>query len=842
MGKSNGGSRGTPRSNEGSKGRKAVFAIFAVALMAAVPLSFVEDGMVSANGTDMVMPANEDYGFILTTSTIVYGGVSGQTISKVEHVDKDGHVTVIYGTNTLTNQLYQKSGNTITKRTDTPLTEDDGLLSFSSVTGLGPFNCFYAAINIGNTSAATGKSSTADGDIAYILDPNNLKRAIVGGTGDSVTGPYHGGTTNVTYYDIPDLQNYNILLVIPTVYWHAVDVTGEGDIVNRLYLSNKKGFFDDSTYHIDSEDMLARAHTIDGRVRPYLALGVYEASQLGTGDSSKLVSQSGQTPVREKSLSTFRDWADNLNGQDNGEYMIWNYYQWTLYKMMAYTAIGTKNSQLAIGTGITNDGNFLSHITPTGQGDTSGAYWGGVLFGSTTTGSYDNKKCGVKLFLENAWGSLHDQLDDVWLFDGQLHAGQNSIGAIRQNVNLNASYSDGGVMKTGSDLGLNDNQARIEGAVMSFNGNVKRIVTTYNDPDYWDLPRTFVGSSTAYDGTGSGLQYSPGNQTVCVGGMYSSLDLSGVGRVNVRNSYMQTGKYDIGTRLAYVFDGGVVEFQDGEYKISTPSGDITSGSPVREGTTVTVQATGAEAVTRVLMNDQELVGDNGVFTFHMPAGNAVLVVSVGNRLTDPYITDYVYDGKTHTVIQNLEAMFTVSGTVSAKDAGNYSFTLTPKAGYTWSNGGTAAKQFNWTIERAVLLVEGASHAEITKVYNGNKNLGPDGIDVDDLFFHGLADGEHPIMTYTAVYDNANAATNKKINVTNLSLQQSSTFNPANYNYAASMNFTITGVGVSITPLSLNSGTVNITSIPDEVFDGTAKTPSPRSSSPTRQSTTATPRP
>ncbi len=51
---------------------------------------------------------------------------------------------------------------------------------------------------------------------------------------------------------------------------------------------------------------------------------------------------------------------------------------------------------------------------------------------------------------------------------------------------------------------------------------------------------------------------------------------------------------------------------------------------------------------------------------------------------------------------------TLGGTTDGIDAGTYTATFTPKAGYAWSDGSTSAKNVSWTIERAVVAVPAQS--------------------------------------------------------------------------------------------------------------------------------------
>jgi len=77
--------------------------------------------------------------------------------------------------------------------------------AFDTETGIGPFGCYYAAINLASgpngDDGGEARLSVVKGEIAYILNPYNYTRTI-------------GGSA----YD-PTL--YNIMLIVPTVYWYS---------------------------------------------------------------------------------------------------------------------------------------------------------------------------------------------------------------------------------------------------------------------------------------------------------------------------------------------------------------------------------------------------------------------------------------------------------------------------------------------------------------------------------------------------------------------------------------------------------------------------------------------
>ncbi|MBR6214537.1 MAG: InlB B-repeat-containing protein [Candidatus Methanomethylophilaceae archaeon] len=795
--------------------RRALFAVLVVALLLAVSLSSLGMNYTTSDaGIGVIVPEEQDYAYKLTTDRQVINGVSGETIVKVEYWDENKEYHLIYSDNIYKNLLYTTDDPSIIN----PNTSE--FFKFDELTGIGPFNSFYAAINIGDTShnGDEHKLSSVNGQIAYILNAYNLDQAIISDT--EGVGAYTGLKDNVAYYDEWEHSDYNVMLFIPTVYWHAADKDDSDE--SYLWLTNKPNFFDTVPGEdVDPNKMEARAHTVMGKVSPYLALGVYEASVRG----DKLVSQSDMNPENYKSISQFRNLSNKLNeGIEGGTYMIWNFYQWTLYKMMSYTVIGTKNSQVAIGMGVVTSSTASLRIT--GQGDAQGPYWGGKnLDGS---GSYTDGRHGSKLFLENSWGSFHDLLDDTWTFDGQLHAGHNDSDYINEHINPDASYWDGNQPRKGSDEGLNEIQQLLGNAKINDskgNGSLIAIASTYTNPEYWDFPDKVGGN--AYAGIASSVQYTSGNQTLCVGGHYDARDTGGLNRINIRNSFGM-GKLDIGTRLAYVTTGGAITFTAGEYTVDTDKGEVFSGMSVQEGTEVVITATGADDITAVFINGEKLQKTGTVFKFNMPDMDVHLEVIVGNKIPIPEPSSYIYDGSTHSALYGND-YYTITGVNTAKNAGQYAVTLTPIEGFKWLDGTTTAKELPWAIEKRTLMVEGSSAAKIVKVFDGTTNLVMDHVDSlierDDLFIHGLAEGEIPEFVYTGSYDNRNAGVYKKINITSFSMNASDTYNPDNYIYTF-IKFVIVGTDVVITAANLDfDGHIADVTVP-YVYSGEENTPEP----------------
>lgn len=102
--------------------------------------------------------------------------------------------------------------------------------------GIGPFGCYYVAINLSDVDTtsnvdylAESMIGTKKGQVAYVLDPTDFTKTL-------------GGTSYTS-------GNYNVMLVIPTVY------TGVSD--GKLYMSNSPETFSD----VDGLEMKPYAHT-----------------------------------------------------------------------------------------------------------------------------------------------------------------------------------------------------------------------------------------------------------------------------------------------------------------------------------------------------------------------------------------------------------------------------------------------------------------------------------------------------------------------------------------------------------------------------------------------------
>ena len=339
--------------------------------------------------------------------------------------------------------------------------------------GYGPFNSFYAAFDPAQDNRMIGH-----------LDPDDLTKLV---DGTSIAG-----------------MDYNIMWCLPTVYWYSDDS-------GNLVLTNDPG-------SKDGHGAQAYAHTIEGQTYNYIGIGVYEASKQTVGGQTILTSFTDSTPTVNQNRATFRDQANNqfvnTDGDGNNGYaMLWNFYQWELYKYCALAVMGSWDSQGIAGNGNVYGGSSNLHIT--GNHDKSGPYAG------TKGGSSSYYQDSVKVFIENVWGNVSEDVDGVIVYNHE-----SGIHITKQN----------GMLVNGSGFGSSPST---EAAI-------------------WGMPTSTDGSNSSglYDRVFSTIS-GGGPYTVFVGG--NSIVTSsfckdyGLSWVNCATGLDAHGKNN-GSRLAFVFD------------------------------------------------------------------------------------------------------------------------------------------------------------------------------------------------------------------------------------------------------------------------------------------------
>lgn len=484
---------------------------------------------------------------VLLCSFIVLNGHSdggipeGEDYLYVMYTDSEANINVI--------DVYESHHE---KGSATPLEQRyrtsvgiDGINDFwrFDSSGLGPFNCFYAAINLmedcpyySEDDSNEKRLSKSVGKIAYVLDPNDLGRTISGHR-------YNG-------------ELYNIMLVIPTVYWSSEIVVQEESVGNLLagktyavlYMSSCPDY---TIGDLEIADMVPYAHTASyetgkadfiSNVYPYLCIGVYESYVSDSDDAigdGLLVSQSGRTAAYCKNVDEYKQYVDALTPASTkglvSDYQQWNYYQWTLYKMMGYTVMGSKNVQVMIGEGFSDDNTSSAK-----SGSTDGIGFYGIAKSTESEsgdiGTVDGQVSG-KLFIENSWGSLNEFLGNTYV-EGQsldkqhLHAG-NYLGG--EFLIGSGDLPDTGVLWPNVTPGKGISAAETRAWV-------------------WDLPclteKTSHPDDPGYPGDATNVE-SPGVRSVVVGGNWDHRYNNGLAFVCAGYAIDYTAQYR-GARLAYM--------------------------------------------------------------------------------------------------------------------------------------------------------------------------------------------------------------------------------------------------------------------------------------------------
>lgn len=343
--------------------------------------------------------------------------------------------------------------------------------------GYGPFNSFYAAFDPAQNNKMIGH-----------LDPDDLTKLV---DGTSIAG-----------------KDYNVMWCLPTVYWKTSGTS--------LVLTNDP-----------SAGGTAYAHAINGHVYEYIGIGVYEASTKTVNGQTILTSITGDTPLVSQTRATFRDYANNqsvnTDGEGNNGYaMVWNFYQYELYKYCALAVMGSWDSQSVGGMGDTYwDGS--PYYTIPGQHDKSGPYAG--TKGTSVNSTYGTDS--VKVFIENAWGSVYDFVDGIVFSNRQYYIDQSAV------------PTDA---KSGTYI------THISSSLPSSGWGSSPSTTA----QIWGMPTANSGSSTS--GLYDYVYSSTGDRVLYVGGYSATNDwYPGMSCMDA-DSTLSSSTAGIGGRLAFVFD------------------------------------------------------------------------------------------------------------------------------------------------------------------------------------------------------------------------------------------------------------------------------------------------
>ena len=398
-------------------------------------------------------------------------------------------------------------------------TDGYGSWTWDLETGLGPFNSFYCAFDIDHGNVMVAR-----------LNPFDLTKTIDG-------------------YDL-DLTNhrYNVMWVLPTVYWKIGETTIDDTTYPTLTLTN------DAT-----AGGVAYAHTINGHVYSYVAYGVYEAYDdtiTVEGESvTILTSQTNKDPTGNVSRPNFRVYAHeyemdkNLaSSQSNPAYsMLWNYYQYELYKCCCLTLMENFDAQSVVGNGkvYSGDGTVTNK---TGLTDQLGPYVGTVGLISETTNDLDSSK----LFIENSWGGKAEFIDGIVFDFTEVYSESTPESSYKASIYIQSNDKPTDTTDSSLDYVYKYDWSMTATGVLNYPVD---IIT--DDPHVWGIGN--VTGSTYTKGVSDifNLTDSTGHKSVFVGGRANTSSWqypqSGVSAFNTSVSPSFSADA-ISTRLAFVFD------------------------------------------------------------------------------------------------------------------------------------------------------------------------------------------------------------------------------------------------------------------------------------------------
>ena len=123
-------------------------------------------------------------------------------------------------------------------------------------------------------------------------------------------------------------------------------------------------------------------------------------------------------------------------------------------------------------------------------------------------------------------------------------------------------------------------------------------------------------------------------------------------------------------------------------------------STIKDGkATVTLFEGSADAADMLVMNLQD---SYNAYKNDQTAGTYIWVTDAKIALEPEVPKSEVYDGKVRQGVVLNDTVEKVDGVVEAKNAGTYTATVKPKEGYTWFDGTTDAKIYNWSISKRSL--------------------------------------------------------------------------------------------------------------------------------------------
>lgn len=405
-----------------------------------------------------------------------------------------------------------------------------------------------------------------DGTIKEVLYKNDLNKVWIKNFADNIPDtPIYSNDELMQYCatltqpsEIPSdaaessITTLDTMVVIPTLYTYG----------------DERGF----RISFDPSQGEAEAHTIDGEVCKYIAIGVYLGSVNGDGN---LMSVSQAKPVMSTSRYNFR--AKLLNkDESHGKWRLLNYWDSRLLKMLTVLIGGSMNAQATFGNGMISsmgiDSSGLTntwtrnYATYTGKTDKVGMFGQSAEFTQKfdvdAYGKYDNgnttKVKQVKCLVEAPWGQCWQFADDHCNepSTGRLFAGKNSAKIIHPLDDNNGLYFTNQVASPTlieHICTIIDPTDGLPGLLTEAKGAYSNVIHT--ESAAWGLPAVKAGSSStgSCDGWWMLPRSSAGVKNGIVGG--NSLDGSRCGPFNWNGNITLSWTYvNVGARPVFVFN------------------------------------------------------------------------------------------------------------------------------------------------------------------------------------------------------------------------------------------------------------------------------------------------
>ena len=406
-----------------------------------------------------------------------------------------------------------------------------------------------------------------DGTIKEVLYKNDLTKVWIKNYADETpdTPIYANGelmefcATQTQPSEIPSdatessITTLDTMLVIPTLYTYG----------------DERGF----KVSYDPSQGSAEAHTLDGHVYKYEAIGVYLASN--SSDGTTIMSVSDAEPLRNTSRYAFRGKLVTKD-QTNGKWKLFNYYDSRMFKLLAFLIGGSLNSQAVFGAGLSTDSMGINvsgetdawrrnYATYTGKTNTVGMLGQSSAFTQKFDvdkyGVYDNGNTTqvrqVKFLIEAPWSQDWQFMDDACYepSTGRFFAGTNSASAIQSADDNNGLFFTNQVANPTlmeHILTITDTDG-LPGLTANPNGAYSSMLRT--EDKAWGMPVDKVGSSTT--GTCDGWAVQPrtisGVRNSGFGGAANTGPHSGVA-CYLANDMLSFSWIHNGARACFLFD------------------------------------------------------------------------------------------------------------------------------------------------------------------------------------------------------------------------------------------------------------------------------------------------